>query len=291
MRIFITGANGQLAQSILPLLHNDELCLATRKQLDITDAEAVEKQISQFKPDIVFHFASMTRGDECAKNPDEAQRINVEGTKNIVKACKKVGAAILFVSTNEVFDGTKTTPYNEDDIPNPITIVGKTKLDAESYIRQHLNKHFIVRTSWLYSSWSANFLHAVIKKAVNDNEIELVEDEVGSPTYSNDLAYAIYQLIQTAKYGTYHISNVGKVSRLKFAKKVFQHYSLDQVVIIPIPLDKYRRLSKPPLFSPLESNKLHVIGVKMAAWDNALKRFLSQNDLLAQNNLISRKKR
>jgi len=280
MRIFITGSNGQLAKAISPLFTSDEVMRASKSQLDITDKTQVLKEISQFKPDIVFHFASMTRGDECAKNPDLAYRINVEGTKNVVHVCKKINAAVLFVSTNEVFDGKKRSPYHETDTPNPLTVVGKTKWDAENYIKNNLKKYYIIRTSWLYSKWSANFLHAVLKKAVKDQKIELVMDEVSSPTYSSDLSDGIFRLLQTKNYGTYHLSNTGAASRLEFAKKAFEVYGVNNVLITPIPLEKYKRISKPPLYTPLENIRAKKLGIHLPDWDDALVRFLSENEIL-----------
>jgi dTDP-4-dehydrorhamnose reductase len=274
MKIFITGSDGQLAKSIAFLYKKHNLYLAKRDKLDVTDKKQVAKLILDFNPDIVFHFASLTRGDECAKNPDIAFKINVKGTKNVVSSCKKNDIPLLFVSTNEVFDGEKKSAYTEKDKPNPITVVGKTKLEAEKIIKENLRKYFIIRTSWLYSEWSSNFLHAVLDKARKDKKIELVEDEISSPTYSVDLAKAIKKLIKTRKYGTYHLSNIGSVSRLEFAKKAFEICGVKGVKIIPIKLDKFRRLSKPPLFTPLNSNKAKKIKITMTRWDNALKRFL-----------------
>lgn len=276
MRIFITGANGQLAKSFLDLNQNLNAVIyqATKKDLDVTDKKQVIQQIKNFKPDIVFHFASLTRGDECVKHPEQAFKINVDGTKNIVEACNLVDAEILFVSTNEVFDGKKNTPYKENDKKNPITVVGKTKHEAEEIIKASMKKYYIVRTSWLFSKWSANFLHAVLKKAKDTKKVELVGDEISSPTYSYDLVMAIVALLRTGKYGIYHFSNEGFTSRLDFAKKMFEIYSIDKVEIIPIRLESYPRLSKPPLFSALKNVEGAKLKVVLPSWEDALKRFL-----------------
>lgn len=281
MRIFITGGNGQLAKSIGELYgKSEDIYYASKNTLDITNRSDVLAQVKSFRPNIIFHFASMTRGDECAKNPVLAKKINVGGTKNIVAACKKYGSALLFVSTNEVFDGKKRSPYNENDTPNPITVVGETKLQAENVIRENMSDFYIIRTSWLYSDWSSNFIHAVLKKAIKDKEIELVDDEIGSPTYSLDLARAIQKLIQTDQFGTYHVANEGVVSRLEFAKKAFKIYKMKNIKIIPVNLSHFNRLSKPPLYSALKNTKTKKIGIEMPIWDDALKRFLSENNLL-----------
>lgn len=274
MRIFITGANGQLARTISALYSQTDLYLGTREKLDITNRAKVLQQIRKIRPDIIFHFASMTRGDECALNPKRAYSINVSGTENVVDACCEVNSALLFVSTNEVFDGGKKGYYTEEDSPNPITIVGKTKHEAEKIIKKKIRKHFIIRTSWLYSEWNSNFIHAVLEKARKDKKIELVEDEISTPTYSLDLSKAIKKLILTKKYGLYHLSNTGIASRLEFAKKAFDFYNLTDTEIEAIPLAKYERKSKPPLFTPLKSVKAEKLGIVMPHWEDALVRFL-----------------
>lgn len=273
-RIFITGADGQLAKSFSEIHRGEGLYFANKIDLDVTNRKEVFKKIKKFKPDIVLHFASMTRGDECAENPDKAFLINVEGTRNIVEICKKNNVTLLFVSTNEIFDGKKKFPYKETDKPNPITVIGQTKLEAEKIIKKNLKKYFIVRTSWLYSKWSLNFIHAVLDKARKEVNLELVRDEISSPTYSLDLVLAIKKLISTKKYGIYHISNLGSVSRLDFAKKAFEIYKMKKVKITPKSLNEYKRKSKPPHYSPLNNTKAKKHGILMPRWDKALERFL-----------------
>lgn len=279
IKIFVTGGNGQLAKSVAQVFPKENLILASKNDLDITSKTKVLKEMSKIKPDFVFHFASMTRGDECAKNPKLAYKVNVTGTKNIVDACKKYSATLLFVSTNEVYDGKKKVPYKELDKPNPITVIGQTKLEAEEIIKKNLKKYFIVRTSWLYSKWSSNFLHIILDKARKENELKLVKDEISSPTYSLDLAYALKKLVSTKKYGIYNISNLGKASRLQFAKKALEIYKIKKIKIIPIKLDDYKRYSKPPKYSALNNSKSKKIGIDMTKWDNALKRFLLSNKI------------
>lgn len=274
VKIFVTGGNGQLARSVAQVFPKENLIIASKKNLDITNKKKVFKEITKFKPNFVFHFASMTRGDECARNPKLAYSINVEGTRNIVSVCKKYSITLLFVSTNEVFDGKNRFPYKEGDKPNPITVIGQTKLEAEQIIRENLNKYYIVRTSWLYSKWSSNFLHIILNKARKEKILELVKDEVSSPTYSLYLSASIKKLISTNKYGIYHISNLGSASRLEFAKKALSIYKIKKIKIIPIKLDKYKRLSKPPLYTPLNNSKAKKIGISMTKWDIALKDFL-----------------
>ncbi len=279
MKILITGGDGQLAKSIAGFYPDENLVLVSKKDLDVTDRDGVFQKISEQKPDIVFHFASLTRGDECTKNPELAHKINVVGTENVVKAVKRLGIELVFVSTNEVFDGEKKDPYTEDDSPNPITVVGETKYDAEKKIRENLEKYYIIRTSWLFSKWSNNFLQAIFKKAKDKKRVELVVDEVSSPTYSIDLAKAIKELVDTGKYGIYNLANSGQASRLEFAKKAFELKGLSDVEINPLPLASFNRLSKPPLFTPLSIKKANGLGINIRDWESALAEFLSENNI------------
>lgn len=274
MRIFITGSSGQLGKSLVAAKIRGEVYLATKKDLDIVDEKKVMDQITRFKPDVVIHLASLTRGDECAKNPKLARAINVLGTKNVIQACLKNNSTLVFVSTNEVFDGKKNKPYKETDTPNPITVVGKTKYEAEKLITSRMEKYFIIRTSWLFGEWAQNFLYAILKKASENKDLEIVEDEVSSPTYSMDLARAIKKIIYKKKYGIYHITNNGKASRLEFAKKSFKICNFNEVNIYPIKLKKYKRISRPPLFTPLNNTKASSIGIKMPSWEISLQKFL-----------------
>lgn len=276
--ILITGANGQLAKSITSKLIGNILFLGNKKTLDVTNRGQVMREVKKFKPDIILHFASMTRGDECALNPKKAFLINVEGTRNVSDAARDVNALLLFVSTNEVFDGMKKSPYSEKDMPNPITVVDKTKYEAEIIIKDKLKKYFIVRTSWLYSKWSFNFIYTILEKARENNKIELVNDEISSPTYSLDLADAIIKLIATNKYGVYHLTNEGFVSRLEFARLAFNLQGISPR-IKSIKLKDFKRHSTPPQFTPLESKKISELGINMPRWEDALKRYLKENKL------------
>lgn len=274
MKILITGGNGQLAKSVIEEYSNHELIVTTKKDLDVTNQIMTLEKILTINPDIVFHFASMTRGDECAKNPKRAKEINVAGTRNVVKACKKIDCALLFVSTNEVFDGKKKIAYTEKDKPNPLTIAGKTKLKAEDIIKNNLKKYYIVRSSWLYSKWSNNFLKKVLDIARKNKKLDVVDDEISSPTYSLDLARALKQLIKTNKYGIYHISNIGSASRFDFALESLKIAKIDAYNMSRIKLKDFPRLSKPPLFTPLNNDKAINLGIRIGKWENALRRYL-----------------
>lgn len=278
MRILVTGGNGQLAKTIHLLDKKNIIVLARQKELNVTNKESISAAMKKYSPDMIYHFASVTRGDQCAQHPDLAYKVNVVGTKNIAKATKDVDIPVVFVSTNEVFDGKKTKPYTESDKPNPQSVVGKNKWDAEKIIARINPKHYIVRTIWLYSEWSENFIHAIVKKARSEKSIKLVNNEVGCPTYSLDLAIAIQKLTSTRVYGTYHLSNKGSVSRLDFGVEVFRLLNLHPH-IIPISLKEYDRMSLPPEYSVLANIRAKELGITMRNWKLALKDFFGKNAL------------
>jgi len=276
MKVLITGASGQLAKTFSQIFNpgKGSFTLLSKEDLDITNREQVLRKINKVTPDIVLHFASMTRGDDCAQHPKKAYKVNVIGTKNVVDACKRINASLLFISTNEVFDGKKKTAYSELDAPSPITVAGITKYEAEKLIVKSLKKYYIVRTSWLFSKWSNNFLNTVIAMARRNKEIKLVTDEVSSPTYSVDLCEAIKKLMFTKKYGIYHFSNKGQASRFDFAKKAFEINGLTNIKLLPVKLKNYKRVSKPPYFTPLNNSEGKKLRIVLPKWEDALRRFL-----------------
>lgn len=276
MIIAITGGSGQLAQSYSEIDKENQLILLSKNDLDITDEKSLFSKFKKINPDIIFHFASLTRRIDCANNKELAYKINVDGTKNIVNFCKKFKKKLVFISTNEVFSGNKRDYYFEADKPDPITTVGKTKLAAEEYIRRNLKEFFIVRTSWLYSKWSNNFLQTIISIAKENNEISLVTDEVGSPTYSIDLAKAIKDLIKTNSYGIFHISNIGMASRYDFGKKALSILKLNSIKVNKITIDQFPAIEMPPKFSPLKSSKLQKISINLNPWEKSLSDFLTK---------------
>lgn len=279
MKILITGGTGQLALSYAQIDTTNQLLLASKKELDITKISSISKIVKKHKPDIIFHFASLTRREECAKNISLAKKINVKGTQNVVTICKKNNIQLLFISSNEVFSGKKNDYYFENDTPDPITTVGKTKYAAEQIIQKSLTNYYIVRTSWLYSSLTKNFLQTVLSIGIQKGSVQVVTDEVGSPTYSLDLAKAIKKLVASKKFGLYHLSNKGKVSRYAFAQKAFSYMtSITKIHIEKITTENFKTIEKAPLFTPLGSHKNKLSGIALRSWSTALKDFLSTQD-------------
>ncbi|MGB9301319.1 MAG: dTDP-4-dehydrorhamnose reductase, partial [Anaerolineae bacterium] len=212
MRIVITGALGQLGRSLQEVLQGHELLLLDLPEHDVTDPGIISA-IGSYQPDVVIHAAAMTDVDGCELDPDSAYRINALGTRNVADACQTCHAALLYVSTDYVFDGTKGEPYLEFDDPNPLSVYGRSKLAGEVLVRDLLTRYYIVRTAWLYGPGGRNFVTKILGLAAHREDLSVVTTEVGSPTYAPDLAEAIARLIEHPLYGTYHLVNEGSCSR------------------------------------------------------------------------------
>ncbi len=251
MRILLTGHKGQLGRTLMQLLGAHITCGIDLPEYDITDRRVVMTLVRETLPDLIINSAAMTNVDACAQNPSLAYEVNGIGTQNLALAAADVGAAMLQVSTNEVFDGQTTEPYDEWAPRKAINPYGRSKLAGERYVETLLNRFYIVRTQWLYASGGRNFPHRIIELADERGSLRVVEDEIGSPTYVFDLAEAILKLIDTHAYGFYHFVNEGAVSRYAFAKEILSLSGRNHISITPIKSTEWQRASTPPLFAPL----------------------------------------
>lgn len=223
MKVLIIGSEGMLGHDLVDILSaENEISTTTIDTLDITDIEKTIATVKNIKPDVVVHAAAFTDVDGSEENEDLAYKVNVIGTRNVAVACSKVDAALVYICTDYVFDGTKGTPYQEYDQTNPLGVYGKTKYLGEVYIRDILNKFYIVRTSWLYGFHGPNFITTMLKLAEKMNSISVVGDQIGSPTYTVDLATAISELIKKPSYGIYHITNSDNCSWYEYAQEIFE---------------------------------------------------------------------
>ena len=253
MKILITGSNGMLGHDLIEVLKdNHELLLTTSKTLDITDGDSVMDFIVKSNPDIVINSAAYTDVDGCESNPDLAYNVNGEGVKNLALACREVDCPLVHISTDYVFNGQNDRPWVEDDEIGPISIYGKSKLKGEEHIKEILEKYFIVRTAWLYGVNGRNFPTTMLELAQNHSEITVVYDEVGTPTYTPDLAKGISKLIETDYYGTYHLTNSGNCSWCEFARYIFEVADVD-VNVIPVTASEFARPAPRPSYSVLEN--------------------------------------
>ena len=276
MRIAITGHHGQLGTALKQLLQSvHELFLIDVPLFDITDRTGIVQAIANFRPDVVIHAAAFTNVDGCTHEPDKAYQVNALGTQNVALACQRVGAAMVFVSTNEVFDGNATQPYLEFDTTNPINVYGRSKLAGEWYAQTLLQRFYIVRTAWLFAPAGANFVSKIIRAADERGKLTVVDDEISSPTYAPDLALAIVRLIATDAFGIYHFTNTGICSRYEFATEILKQSGRSHVPVEPIKSEQYERASKPPLYAPLRNFCGAALSLALRPWQDALEEYLT----------------
>jgi dTDP-4-dehydrorhamnose reductase len=275
MRIAITGHKGQLGQALLETLTDDELLGLDIPEHDITQAQAISDAIVEFGPDVVIHTAALTDVDRCAREPELALRINGLGTQNVALACLRCNAALVAVSTNEVFDGLKGKPYYEHEQTRAINAYAESKLAAEVYVRMHLSRFYIVRTAWLYAQGGHNFASKIVQAAEKYGKLRVVCDEISSPTYAPHLAHALGALIRTERFGIYHLTNEGACSRFEFARRILELAGKGDVPLEPITSDQWPRASTPPLHCVIRNLAGAQIGITLPHWDEALRAYFA----------------
>lgn len=283
MRIFVTGAEGQLGAEICRISKHDNFGTYLEKhgtlinteyvQLDITKRELVFETIKKIEPEWVIHCAALTDVDLCEQQQDAAWSVNVNATKNITDASKAVGAKVLYVSTDYVFDGKKGM-YKEYDQPNPLNYYGKTKLEGEKVI-QSLNNSIIIRSSVMYSRDRHNFLLWVLDK-LKEGEIGIVTDQINSPTFNTELAECILELIKIDATGLYHTAGDERISRFDFGRKIAETFGFDNSLIKPIKTAQLNQKARRPVDASLDISKVKKLGIKFSNVENALKKLKEQ---------------
>jgi len=275
MKILVTGANGQLGREIAKQGHEHELVLTDSDILDITNGEAVRSYFREVQPQAVIHCAAYTNVDDAEADMDAAFRVNVVGAQNIAAGCLEAGARMVYVSTDYVFDGQKQEAYRECDSINPQSVYGHTKWQGEEMVRQILGRHYIVRTAWLYGDGN-NFVRTMIKLAEINDTLRVVDDQVGTPTSTVELTKAIFKLIASDAYGTYHATCQGQCSWYEFACEIFRQADKD-VKVVPVTTSEFPRPAKRPKHSVLDNYMLRMtVGDPMAKWQDALKEYLEK---------------
>jgi len=274
MRIFIAGDKGQLGRSLHAALSGHTVTGCDLPELDITDRDLIGRTIVSFDPDVVIHSAAWTDVDGCARDPEQAHRVNAIGTQNVALGCAGCDAAMVYVSTNEVFDGNATEPYQESAPLNPINPYARSKAAGESFVRETLSRFYVARTAWLYAPGGRNFPHRIIELADERGSLKVVTDEVSNPTYAPDLAQSLAELIQTGAYGTYHLVNAGYCSRYDFAREILRLSGREHVPVDGITLADFQRASTPPRFAPLANTAAAALGIRLRPWQEALHEFL-----------------
>ncbi len=299
-KILITGASGMLGRDLsqelssefelwgLDIVTSNQKPEARKKLIicDIYDRNETIKAVSTVKPDIVVHTAAWTDVDRCELDKKKAYRVNSKGTENIALACKACDAALIYISTDFVFDGRKKRPYREVDKTNPLSVYASSKLEGERAVRKALKKYFILRTSWLYGRHGKNFVDTVLTKAKTEKILKVVGDQIGSPTYTKDLAKAIHALVNTIVtsnqkpvtrkniYGIYHVSNYGSVSWYRYAKEILR-LARSKTRVLPISSTGLNRPAMRPAMSILDNGKfIKFTHFKTRHWREALKDYL-----------------
>ena len=288
MKILVTGARGQLGSDITPKLteagHYVHACSST--DLNITDDTAVRRVVSDIRPDIIINAAAYTQVDIAEREPDKAYSVNKDGALNLAVAARDFSAVLIHISTDFVFDGTSATPYKEDDATNPLGIYGASKLAGEAKIRRVLEAHIILRTSWLYGLNGNNFVKTILKYASERELMRVVYDQIGSPTWSADLACAIVEIIRsieggTRPYGTYHYSNEGVASWYDFAYFIIEGarkrgMALKIGSLQPILTREYPTPAKRPAYSVMDKGLIkNTFGLTIPHWSASLDSMLS----------------
>jgi dTDP-4-dehydrorhamnose reductase len=275
-KVLVTGGHGQLGTELALMLQEKgfETFGLGHQELDITDLDHVRKIFNEIKPSVVCHTAAYTAVDKAETDRNGAFLVNAIGTRNVAIAAEEIGAKLVYVSTDYVFNGEKEGTYCEFDTPSPLGVYGQSKYAGEQFVHDFHSKFFIVRTSWVYGQYGGNFVKTMLKLAETHDQITVVNDQRGCPTYTKDLAEKIIELFQTDKYGVYHISNSGSCTWYEFAKAIFEIKGID-VTVVPCTTDGFPRPAKRPKNSEFEHMVLGLNGFEdVRGWREALKEFL-----------------
>ena len=274
--ILVTGINGQLGYDVIKELKNRNIdCIgAGRSEFDITDEQKTKSFIKNILPEAVIHCAAYTAVDKAEDEPELCEKVNVFGTKFIAEACKEIDAKMMYISTDYVFPGSGEQAYEIDDKTGPLGVYGKTKLKGENYVKSILEKYFIVRVSWVFGKNGNNFIKTMLRIGKERKEVNVVSDQIGSPTYTKDLAKLLCDMVVTDKYGVYHATNEEYCSWADLAKEVFRIAGYSTCVK-PMKTQEYPAKAKRPLNSRLSKKSLDDAGFKrLPNWKNAVDNYL-----------------
>jgi dTDP-4-dehydrorhamnose reductase len=276
MRVLVIGAAGQLGSEVCSrLAEGFEVVPATRVDLDITNLETARRFVQKAKPDVVINAAAYTDVDGCETNEERAFRVNAAGARNVALASHEAGAKLVHISTDYVFDGRKEASYVEYDSPNPLNVYGWSKLVGEQMVKEQNPRTFILRVAWLYGSSGKNFVKTVLSLAKERDELKVVDDQRGTPTFAGDVADQIKRLVRTDRYGLYHCTSQGSCTWYEFAQEIFRLASVP-VCLVPVTTAELPRPARRPANSVLDNFMLRVEGLDlMPEWRESLARFIS----------------
>lgn len=278
MKVLVTGVKGQLGYDVAGELakRGTEVVGVDVDEMDITDEAAVQRVILGAAPDAVIHCAAYTAVDAAEDNEEMCRRVNADGTRYIANVCKELDIKMLYISTDYVFDGQGTRPWEPDDERNPLSVYGQTKYEGELAVQNALDKYFIVRITWTFGVNGKNFVKTMLRLAEKGSSIRVVNDQYGSPTATADLAVLLSDMIETEKYGIYHATNEGICTWYEFTCEIFRQAGID-IEVVPVTTEEYNAKAKRPANSRMSKDKLDANGFRrLPPWQDALTRYLTK---------------
>ena len=274
MRVLITGANGQLGKALQRILSGQDLILKDLPEFDLT-SPACEEEIARANPEVILHVGAYTNVDQAERDPRQAHAVNAQGTRRVAQAAKILNARLIYVSTDYVFDGTKASPYHEQDQPHPLNQYGQSKYEGEEAVLTLCSNGLVVRTAWLFGHEGTNFVKTIMQLAEERPVLEIVADQRGCPTYADDLARALHQLAMSNLHGICHVTNTGDCSWYEFAQAIVRQ-TAGKAAVRPITTAQARRPAKRPAYSVLSHNRFAGHYSALPDWQDALSRFMKR---------------
>lgn len=277
MKVLVTGINGQLGHDVMGELkkRGHEAVGVDIEEMDITDAECVKRVMTQTAPEAVIHCSAYTAVDRAEEEVELCRQVNAEGTKNVAEVCAGLDCKLLYLSTDYIFSGEGERPWEPGDEPDPLNIYGLTKFEGEQEIKSRMDKYFILRISWVFGVNGNNFIKTMLRLGRENGAVRVVDDQIGSPTYTYDLAVLLVDMIETEKYGEYHASNEGTCSWYEFAKEIFAAAGMNEVEVTPVSSEEFPAKAKRPKNSRMSKEKLVKNGFnKLPSWQDAVKRYV-----------------
>ena len=279
MRVFVTGVKGQLGYDVVNELtkRGHTAIGADIEEMDITDAEACRRTITEADPEAVIHCAAYTAVDAAEDNEELCRKVNADGTRNIAQVCRELDIKMMYISTDYVFNGQGTRPWEPDDVREPLNVYGKTKCEGEMAVEELVKKFFTVRIAWVFGVNGKNFIKTMLRLGKERGAVSVVDDQIGSPTYTYDLARLLVDMIESEQYGRYHATNEGLCSWFEFAVEIFKQAGMDEVKVTPVDSTQFPAKAKRPMNSRMDKSKLADNGFEpLPSWQDALKRYLKE---------------
>ena len=283
MKVLVTGVKGQLGYDVMNELakRGIEGIGVDVEEMDITDKDACRRVITEAGPDAVIHCAAYTAVDAAEQNMELCRKVNADGTRNIAEVCRDLDISLMYISTDYVFNGTGERPWEPDDVREPLNAYGQAKYEGELAIEELLDKYFIVRIAWVFGVNGKNFIKTMLRLGREHGAVSVVDDQIGSPTYTYDLARLLVDMIQTDKYGRYHATNEGLCSWYEFAVEIFKKAGMEDVKVTPVDTEEYTSRypgqATRPMNSRISKDKLEENGFeRLPSWQDALERYLKE---------------